>query len=242
MQQQHPLQPRAQRPQQSPQSAQPQRCLPCVDDERSASTDQLQEAFGALLQGVGGEDPSREGLIKTPARAAAAFRFLTSGYAKSAAEVTNGALFKVGGDETSSSASTSADAPQQGQGMVVMRDVPIFSLCEHHMLPFWGKCSIAYLPRDTVIGLSKMARVTEVYARRLQIQERLTSQIANGLWEVLRPRGVAVLVECSHMCMCMRGVQRPAVTATRVNLGEFVSNTALQQEFERLSQGIHPRL
>src|SRR6266403_4092521 len=138
-----------------------------------------------------GEDPTREGLDKTPARVAKAWEYLTSGYKQNVHEVLNEALFTEEYDE-----------------MVVVKDIDMYSMCEHHLLPFFGKCHIAYMPSKKIIGLSKLPRLVEVFARRLQVQERLTTQIAQTLQDVLQPRGVAVVVEALHMCMLMRGVEK----------------------------------
>lgn len=162
-----------------------------------------------------GEDLTREGLRDTPKRFAAAMRFLTSGYATRIEEVIGNALFQA-----------------QGEGMVLVRDIEIFSLCEHHLLPFFGRAHVAYLPGETIIGLSKIPRLVDSIARRLQVQERLTSQIGETLASVLQPRGVAVAVDATHLCMAMRGVQkaRSETTTTFMN-GEFKRNAALRQEF-----------
>lgn len=177
-----------------------------------------------------GDDPRREGLRRTPKRAAAALRFLSSGYSVDARALANEALFLIDdamgddddmGDEYLSSHPALHQAPPQHlSGLVTVRDIAVYSLCEHHLLPFHGSCTISYLPGKRVVGLSKLARVTDAYARRLQVQERLTQQIAAALWEVLEPRGILVVVECAHMCMAMRGVQqRTAMTTTRCALG-----------------------
>jgi GTP cyclohydrolase IA len=162
-----------------------------------------------------GEDASREGLASTPERFEKAIRYLTSGYHTSVAEVVNGALFTVKFDE-----------------MVVVKDIEFFSLCEHHLLPFFGKMHVAYLPKDKVIGLSKIPRVVDMFARRLQVQERLTQQIAEAISGAVAPRGVAVLCEARHFCMMMRGVEKQhSGTVTSAMLGAFRKSKATRDEF-----------
>lgn len=165
-----------------------------------------------------GEDPHREGLERTPDRVAAAMRYLTSGYERNAQEILNDALFVEEYDE-----------------MVIVKDIEMFSLCEHHLLPFFGKCHIAYMPSRKIVGLSKLPRLVEMFARRLQVQERLTTQIAQTLNEVLQPRGVAVVVEALHMCMLMRGVEKQNSKAvTSAMLGAFRENAETRAEFMEL--------
>ena len=162
-----------------------------------------------------GEDPSREGLLRTPERVDQSLRFLTKGYLDNVDEVLNGALFSVKYDE-----------------MVVVRDIDFFSLCEHHLLPFYGKCHVAYIPNERVVGLSKIPRLVEVFSRRLQVQERLTVQIAETLMDKLNPQGVAVVVEARHLCMMMRGVETPnAVAVTSSMHGVFLSQQQTREEF-----------
>lgn len=162
-----------------------------------------------------GEDPSREGLVKTPERYEAAMRYLTSGYHTSLTQIVNDALFTVEFDE-----------------MVVVKDIEFFSMCEHHLLPFFGKMHIAYLPKDKVIGLSKLPRIVDMFARRLQLQERLTQQVAQAITEVLQPRGVGVLCEAQHFCMMMRGVEKQhSGTVTSTMLGSFRKSKATRNEF-----------
>ena len=162
-----------------------------------------------------GEDPAREGLLRTPDRVDKSLRFLTKGYLDNVDDVLNGALFAVKYDE-----------------MVVVRDIDFFSLCEHHLLPFYGKCHVAYIPNERAVGLSKIPRLVEVFSRRLQVQERLTVQIAETLMEKLTPQGVAVVVEARHLCMMMRGVETPnAVAVTSSMHGVFLNQQKTREEF-----------
>jgi len=167
-----------------------------------------------------GEDPKREGLRRTPERMERALRFLTAGYHQDPDKVINAALYSVPYDE-----------------MVIVKDIEVFSLCEHHLLPFFGKCHIAYIPNQKVVGLSKLPRLVNLYARRLQIQERLTSQIAQTIWERLEPQGVGVIVEARHLCMVMRGVEKQhSVAVTSAMLGCFRTDPETRQEFLALAQ------
>jgi len=168
-----------------------------------------------------GEDPKREGLERTPERFEKALRFLTSGYRQSPEKLLNGAMFSVAYDE-----------------MVVVKDIELYSLCEHHLLPFFGKCHVAYLPNKKVVGLSKVARLVNMYARRLQIQERLTSQIAQTINEQLKPQGVGVIIEARHLCMVMRGVEKQhSAAVTSAMLGAFRTNKQTRDEFLSLVHG-----
>ena len=168
-----------------------------------------------------GEDPKREGLERTPERFEKAMRFLTSGYRQSPEKLLNGAMFSVCYDE-----------------MVVVKDIELYSLCEHHLLPFFGKCHVAYLPNKRVVGLSKVARLVNMYARRLQIQERLTSQIAQTINEHLKPQGVGVIIEARHLCMVMRGVEKQhSAAVTSAMLGAFRTNKQTRDEFLSLVHG-----
>jgi GTP cyclohydrolase I len=167
-----------------------------------------------LLSGLG-EDPTREGLQRTPRRVAEALRHLTSGYEKDVDEVINGALFTVCYDE-----------------MVIVKDIELFSLCEHHMLPFFGKCHVAYLPNKKVVGLSKIPRIVDIFARRLQVQERLTQQIAQTIQEKINPQGVGVIIEARHLCMMMRGVEKQrSVAVTSAMFGVFRDCKETRDEF-----------
>ena len=190
---------------------------PKTEIEMNVPTDggaSIAEMTRRMLELIG-EDPDREGLARTPERVEKALRFLTSGYDEDVDKIFNGAFFEVGYDE-----------------MIVVKDIELFSLCEHHMLPFLGRCHIAYLPDKTVVGLSKLPRLVNVFARRLQIQERLTSQIAGVLMEKLEPRGVGVVIEARHMCMIMRGVEKQHSSAvTSAMLGSFRDNQQTRQEF-----------
>jgi len=162
-----------------------------------------------------GEDVTREGLVKTPERVERSLRYLTSGYRTSVDEVVNGALFAAEGSE-----------------MIVLKGIEFFSMCEHHMLPFFGTAAIAYIPNEKILGLSKFARVVDVFARRMQVQERMTTQIADALVKVLEPRGLAVVTEASHLCMMMRGVEKlGSVTRTSAMRGAFRDDLRTRQEF-----------
>jgi len=179
-----------------------------------AGDDPLAALVHDLLDGLG-EDPSREGLVRTPARVAEGLRFLTGGYAVDLKRVLNGAVFEDACDE-----------------MVVVRDIEMYSLCEHHMLPFFGKCHIGYIPRGRIVGLSKLPRIVDAYARRLQVQERLTTQIAAAIQDTVRPKGVGVVVEASHLCMMMRGVEKQNSRAvTSCMLGSFKTDNRTRAEF-----------
>ena len=177
----------------------------------------VEKAFAKIIEEIG-EDLSRDGLVDTPKRAAKAFEFITRGYRQSVDEVVNNALFDSDANE-----------------MVVVSDIELYSLCEHHLLPFIGKCHVAYIPNGKVLGLSKVARIVDIYARRLQIQEGLTTQIANTVQEVTGAEGVAVIIEARHMCMMMRGVEKQnSVMRTSAMLGVFKENQATRAEFMAL--------
>jgi len=186
-----------------------------LHDSRSLARQETIADLVRRMINLVGEDPEREGLRKTPERFEKAFKFLTSGYHQNAESVLNGATFSVCYDE-----------------MVVVKDIEFFSLCEHHLLPFFGKCHVAYLPNKRVIGLSKVARLVNMFARRLQIQERLTSQIAKAIEEKISPEGVGVIVEARHLCMQMRGVEKQHGQAvTSAMLGSFRHNKQTRDEF-----------
>jgi GTP cyclohydrolase I len=172
-----------------------------------------------------GENPAREGLEKTPDRVARALRFLTKGYAEDPKALLNGALFV-----------------EDYQEMIVVKDIDFYSLCEHHIIPFFGKAHIAYIPKHHIVGISKLARLVEVFARRLQVQERMTTQIANLIMEELDPLGVGVVLEAEHLCMRMRGVEKQnSVVVTSAMLGIFRSHQETRQEFMTLVQNGRPR-
>ncbi len=177
----------------------------------------MEDLVRKLLHEIG-EDPNREGLVGTPERVGRALRFLTRGYAQDVDEVLNGAYFNVEYDE-----------------MVIVKDIEVYSLCEHHLLPFFGRCHVGYLPTDRVIGLSKIPRIVDVFARRLQVQERLTQQIAETVNDKIRPKGVAVVVEAQHLCMLMRGVEkRQTRVMTSAMLGKFRDDQWSRSEFLHL--------
>ena len=179
--------------------------------------DVMEKLFSQLIQEIG-EDVTREGLVDTPKRAAAAFHYLNNGYNLSLEKVLNNAVFEADTED-----------------MVIVKDIELYSLCEHHLLPFIGKCHVAYLPRNKVIGLSKVARIIEMYSRRLQIQERLTHQIATALQTAVDPLGVAAVIEAKHLCMMMRGVEKQnSVMTTSAMLGQFRKQISTRSEFLNL--------
>jgi len=177
----------------------------------------MHKLYEQILKDLG-EDPKREGLLDTPMRAANAMRYLTKGYSESLDDIINNALFESDMNE-----------------MVIVKEIEMYSMCEHHLLPFFGKCHIGYLPNGKVIGLSKIARIVDYFARRLQIQERLTSEIANCISSITNARGVAVVIEARHLCMMMRGVEKQnSIMTTSVMLGEMRANQASRMEFLNL--------
>jgi GTP cyclohydrolase I len=173
-----------------------------------------------------GDDPQREGMLKTPTRVAKSLAFLTKGYRETPEDVIGDALF----DECH-------------RNMVLVKDIEVYSLCEHHMLPFFGKAHVAYIPDGNILGISKLARLVEVYARRFQVQERLTEQIAEALWDTAKPQGVAVVIEAYHLCMMMRGVQKQnSKTITSAMRGSFLDDPRTRDEFLRLTTSSHQPL
>lgn len=177
----------------------------------------MQELFKQIIIGIG-EDPAREGLVDTPSRAAKAFQYMTKGYSESIDDIINGALFDSDMSE-----------------MVIVKDIELYSMCEHHLLPFIGKCHVGYLPNGKVLGLSKIARIVDYFARRLQIQERLTAEIAHCIDSITQAMGVAVIIEAKHLCMMMRGVEKQtSAMITSVMLGSMKNNPSTRSEFLKL--------
>jgi GTP cyclohydrolase I len=188
------------------------------DSYNEADLNALKKSFEDIIKHVG-EDVTREGLLKTPERAAKAMQFITQGYEQDAAAILKSALFE-----------------EEHQQMVLVKDIEMYSLCEHHMLPFFGKAHIAYIPNGKIVGLSKLPRVVDVFARRLQVQERLTHQIRDCIQETLQPVGVAVVIEARHMCMQMRGVQKQnSVTTTSAFTGEFLIDSTRKEFISLIS-------
>lgn len=187
-----------------------------LDSYNEEATQNIAGHYHEILTSLG-EDPNREGLLKTPERVAKALQFLTHGYNLNAEEILKSAMFK-----------------EDYSQMVLVKDIEVYSMCEHHMLPFFGKAHIAYIPNGHIVGLSKIPRVVDVFARRLQVQERLTNEIRDCIDNTLKPAGVAVVIECKHMCMSMRGIQKQnSVTTTSAFTGEFMNDTT-RSEFLRL--------
>jgi len=179
----------------------------------------LQALYAKVLKEIG-EDPNREGLLKTPERVAKAMQFLTNGYQLNPDEIIESAIFHEDYSE-----------------MVIVKDIEVYSMCEHHMLPFFGKAHVAYIPDGKIVGLSKIPRIVDAFSRRLQVQERLTLEIRDSIQRTLTPKGVAVVIECAHMCMQMRGVQKQnSVTTTSAFTGLFMNNDATRKEFINLVQ------
>ena len=188
--------------------------MPAKKRSPKTATDPIASLVRTMLTNLG-ENADREGLAKTPERVAKSIRFLTQGYDEDPRRVLNGAIFDETVDE-----------------MVVVKDIELYSLCEHHMVPFFGKCHVGYLPKGKIVGLSKIPRLVDVFARRLQVQERLTNQIASALFDLLSPRGVGVVIEAQHLCMMMRGVEKQnSSTVTSCMLGRFRSDPKTRQEF-----------
>ena len=196
---------------------------PHTDEVRtglSPSQELIEQGYRNILA-FAGEDPTREGLLRTPHRAAEAFKYLTSGYSQDVETLLNGAVFREDYDD-----------------MVVVKDIEFYSLCEHHLLPFFGKAHVAYIPDGTIVGLSKIPRLVDMFARRLQVQERMTTQIAEALESALQPKGVAIVVEGVHMCMRMRGVQKQESSMVTSHVrGIFRTDRATRQEFMALVKG-----
>ena len=177
----------------------------------------MQEEIRTIIAELG-EDPDREGLLKTPERVEKSLTFLTRGYHQTLEEIVNGALFEAESDD-----------------MVIVRDIEFFSMCEHHMLPFFGKCHVGYIPKGKIIGVSKIARIVEMFSRRLQIQERLTKEISHAIYDILGAEGVGVVMEAQHLCMKMRGVEKQnSIMTTSSMLGSFRRELATRNEFTRL--------
>ena len=188
-----------------------------TDLEGETLADPIEVAMRGILQELS-EDPKRDGLLKTPGRVAKSLRYLTSGYHQDVDKVLNGALFDVCYDE-----------------MVIVKDIEVFSLCEHHLLPFFGRCHVAYIPTNKVIGLSKLPRLVDLFARRLQVQERLTAEIAYTIMDRIKPQGVGVVIEAKHLCMIMRGVEKQnSVAVTSTMLGCFRDSQRTREEFLNL--------
>ncbi len=187
-----------------------------VDHYHQETTDSIADKYRTILTEIG-EDPEREGLLKTPERVAKAMQYLTHGYDLNPADILKSAMFK-----------------EQYNQMVLVKDIEVYSLCEHHLLPFFGKAHVAYIPNGCVVGLSKIPRVVDAFARRLQVQERLTNQIRDCIQETMNPVGVAVVIEAQHLCMQMRGIQKQnSVTTTSAFTGEFLKEPT-RSEFMRL--------
>jgi len=185
-----------------------------LDDDLFQGNNKLERLYHGVIEEIG-EDPTRQGLLKTPYRSAKALQFLTQGYTQKVDEIVNGAIFDEEFDD-----------------MVIVKDIEFYSLCEHHILPFFGKCHVGYIPNKRIVGLSKIPRIIDMFARRLQVQERLTHQIAQAINEVLQPQGIAVVMEAQHMCMMIRGVEKErSSTFTNVMLGTFREDDSTRAEF-----------
>ena len=185
-----------------------------LDDDLFQGNSKLERLYHGVIEEIG-EDPTRQGLFKTPYRSAKALQFLTQGYTQKVDEIVNGAIFDEEFDD-----------------MVIVKDIEFYSLCEHHILPFFGKCHVGYIPNKRIVGLSKVPRIIDMFARRLQVQERLTHQVAQAINEVLQPQGIAVVMEAQHMCMMIRGVEKQrSSTFTNVMLGTFREEDSTRAEF-----------
>ena len=193
-----------------------------IDQYNDKLVDSISDMYKNILDDVG-ENPSREGLLKTPIRAAKAMQFLTQGYDLNPAEILRSAMFK-----------------EDYSQMVIVKDIEVYSLCEHHLLPFFGKAHIAYMPNGHIVGLSKLPRVVDAFARRLQVQERLTNEIRDCIQDTLNPLGVAVVIECSHLCMQMRGIQKQnSATTTSAFTGEFLKDPTRKEFISLISTTLH---
>lgn len=193
-----------------------------IDQYNDKLVDSISDMYKNILDDVG-ENPTREGLLKTPVRAAKAMQFLTQGYDLNPAEILRSAMFK-----------------EDYSQMVIVKDIEVYSLCEHHLLPFFGKAHIAYIPNGHIVGLSKLPRVVDAFARRLQVQERLTNEIRDCIQDTLNPHGVAVVIECSHLCMQMRGIQKQnSVTTTSAFTGEFLKDATRKEFISLISSNLH---
>lgn len=193
-----------------------------IDQYNDKLVDSISDMYKNILDDLG-ENPTREGLLKTPVRAAKAMQFLTQGYDLNPAEILRSAMFK-----------------EDYSQMVIVKDIEVYSLCEHHLLPFFGKAHIAYIPNGQIVGLSKLPRVVDAFARRLQVQERLTNEIRDCIQDTLKPLGVAVVIECSHLCMQMRGIQKQnSATTTSAFTGEFLKDTTRKEFISLISTTLH---
>ena len=193
-----------------------------IDQYNDKLVDSISDMYKNILDDVG-ENPTREGLLKTPVRAAKAMQFLTQGYDLNPAEILRSAMFK-----------------EDYSQMVIVKDIEVYSLCEHHLLPFFGKAHIAYIPNGHIVGLSKLPRVVDAFARRLQVQERLTNEIRDCIQDTLNPLGVAVVIECSHLCMQMRGIQKQnSATTTSAFTGEFLKDPTRKEFISLISTTLH---
>lgn len=193
-----------------------------IDQYNDKLVDSISDMYKNILDDVG-ENPEREGLLKTPVRAAKAMQFLTQGYDLNPAEILRSAMFK-----------------EEYSQMVIVKDIEVYSLCEHHLLPFFGKAHIAYIPNGHIVGLSKLPRIVDAFARRLQVQERLTNEIRDCLQETLNPLGVAIVMECSHLCMQMRGVQKQnSATTTSAFTGEFLKDATRKEFISLIASNLH---